>query len=322
MAYADEQGTIVAEYAYDAFGRTIEATGSMADAFRHRFSTKYYDAETGLYYYGYRFYDPELMRWFNRDPTRENGGWNLYAFVVNDPCNKIDALGLEWTVNRNGFSQADADCKCDNVEELAKRIGLEVADYQKWLSQADGHPLPSSATEVMKKRKFRIPNIVYAYWAGDVGWTGKTWVNWNSSIIHLKNLGFATIAHNHTAGSSYVLQNILQVAASSRALHGLYYWGHGWAPYPSYGLTTSGGDDVVYYRNVTFADGTAKSGVSLPYKMALGLIYACDSNSGKPALFSGAPGGIWHGYSGALYPIIPFRYHVNSHIHHGDQETK
>jgi RHS repeat-associated protein len=30
----------------------------MADSFRHRFSTKYYDAETGLYYYGYRFYAP------------------------------------------------------------------------------------------------------------------------------------------------------------------------------------------------------------------------------------------------------------------------
>ena len=31
----------------------------MADVFRHRFSTKYYDDETGLYYYGYRFYSPK-----------------------------------------------------------------------------------------------------------------------------------------------------------------------------------------------------------------------------------------------------------------------
>ncbi|MGI6494698.1 MAG: RHS repeat-associated core domain-containing protein [Kiritimatiellia bacterium] len=72
-AYVDEQGAIVAEYTYDAFGFTIEATGSMADAFLHRFSTKYLDVETGLYYYGYRFYAPELMRWLNRDPIEEEG---------------------------------------------------------------------------------------------------------------------------------------------------------------------------------------------------------------------------------------------------------
>jgi uncharacterized protein RhaS with RHS repeats len=48
-----EQGVIVAEYIYDAFGSTITATGSISDTFHHRFSTKYYDTETGLYYYGY-----------------------------------------------------------------------------------------------------------------------------------------------------------------------------------------------------------------------------------------------------------------------------
>jgi RHS repeat-associated protein len=105
-AYADETGTIVAEYTYDAFGRTIEATGLLADAFRHRFSTKYYDAETGFYYYGYRFYAPELMRWLSRDPIGENGGCNIYAFVDNNSFSFVDWLGLEnlchcfnWTVD-------------------------------------------------------------------------------------------------------------------------------------------------------------------------------------------------------------------------------
>ncbi|MGI6496838.1 MAG: RHS repeat-associated core domain-containing protein [Kiritimatiellia bacterium] len=95
IAYADETGTIVAEYTYDAFGRTIAATGSLADAFRHRFSTKYYDAEIGLYYYGYRFCAPELMRWLNQDPIGEEGGVNLYAFCGNDGVNGVDLLGME-----------------------------------------------------------------------------------------------------------------------------------------------------------------------------------------------------------------------------------
>ena len=52
IAYADEQGAIVAEYTYDAFGHTISKSGQLADDLRHRFSTKYYDVETGCYYYG------------------------------------------------------------------------------------------------------------------------------------------------------------------------------------------------------------------------------------------------------------------------------
>ena len=80
-------------YTYDAFGRTISQSGPLADVFRHRFSSKYFDIETGLYYYGYRFYHPVLMRWLTRDPIEERGGLNFYSFVNNNPFN-IDKLGL------------------------------------------------------------------------------------------------------------------------------------------------------------------------------------------------------------------------------------
>ena len=56
--YLDSSGNTVAQYTYDAFGNTIGKSGLMCDFFRHRFSTKYLDIETGLYYYGYRFYCP------------------------------------------------------------------------------------------------------------------------------------------------------------------------------------------------------------------------------------------------------------------------
>ena len=57
--YIDENGNVVAAYEYDDFGRLLSSSGPMAEVFRHRFSTKYYDDETGLYYYGYRFYSPK-----------------------------------------------------------------------------------------------------------------------------------------------------------------------------------------------------------------------------------------------------------------------
>ena len=91
--HIDLNGVIVVEYTYDAFGRTISQTGSMADMFRHRFSTKYYDSEAGFCYYGYRHYFPELRRWLSRDPLEEEGSVNLTSFLDNNPFANIDPLG-------------------------------------------------------------------------------------------------------------------------------------------------------------------------------------------------------------------------------------
>ena len=94
--YIDESGNVVAAYEYDDFGRTISQTGSLAHLFRHRFSTKYFDLETGLYYYGYRFYSPSLMRWLNRDPIEEEGGLNLYGFCGNCVVANYDKGGCAY----------------------------------------------------------------------------------------------------------------------------------------------------------------------------------------------------------------------------------
>jgi RHS repeat-associated protein len=63
--------TLTAYYDYDAFGSTLRATGPAAVANGYRFSTKPVDEETGLVYYGYRWYHPELGRWLSRDPIGE-----------------------------------------------------------------------------------------------------------------------------------------------------------------------------------------------------------------------------------------------------------
>jgi RHS repeat-associated protein len=94
MGYWDAQGNVVAEYTYDAFGKLIASSGPMADVFSFRYSTKYFDPETGFYYYGYRYYSPELMRWITRDPIGEEGGVNLYAMCGNSITWQIDYLGL------------------------------------------------------------------------------------------------------------------------------------------------------------------------------------------------------------------------------------
>jgi RHS repeat-associated protein len=89
----DSSGAIVASYRYDTFGKVVATSGSLNQPFQ--FSTKRFDSDTGLNYYGYRFYNPSIERWMNRDPLGEAGGINLYGFVGGDPVNWVDPWGLE-----------------------------------------------------------------------------------------------------------------------------------------------------------------------------------------------------------------------------------
>jgi len=93
-AYLDSQGAAVGAFEYDAFGNTVAENVSGGLHLPFRFSTKYWDAETGLYYYGYRYYRPDLGRWVSRDPIGENGGRNLYVIVHNRSVDRRDLLGL------------------------------------------------------------------------------------------------------------------------------------------------------------------------------------------------------------------------------------
>jgi RHS repeat-associated protein len=107
-------GAILASYEYGPFGEVIRVTGPMAKANPMRYSTKYDDDETGLNYYGYRYYDPGTGRWPSRDPMgeevflrkmskgkarnvqqylRKQANLPAYLFVKNDGLGKIDALG-------------------------------------------------------------------------------------------------------------------------------------------------------------------------------------------------------------------------------------
>jgi RHS repeat-associated protein len=90
----DDGGNVQAHYEYDPFGNTTVGIGSWANGNVWRFSTKTVDAESGLYYYGYRFYDPAFGRWPNRDPLGEIEGDNLLVFSNNAAISNIDILGL------------------------------------------------------------------------------------------------------------------------------------------------------------------------------------------------------------------------------------
>jgi RHS repeat-associated protein len=88
-------GAVAAHYEYAPFGGGVRQTGTYAEANPFRFSSEYFDAETGLVYYNYRYYSPELGRWLTRDPIQEQGGLNLMGMLANNVLNYVDLLGLK-----------------------------------------------------------------------------------------------------------------------------------------------------------------------------------------------------------------------------------
>ena len=81
--YIDAQGMIAAHYSYSISGSIIHQSGTMADQFTYRFSTKPFENETGFIRYPKRPYSPVIGRFLTRDPSGVNGGPNEYAFAKN-----------------------------------------------------------------------------------------------------------------------------------------------------------------------------------------------------------------------------------------------
>lgn len=103
--WVNTSGALLDRREYSPFGQLIAhykfGSSATLDRLRYGFSTKYNDAESGLLYYGYRYYDPVAGRWPSRDPIGESGGPNLYAFSGNEAISNLDYLGL-YEVSVNG----------------------------------------------------------------------------------------------------------------------------------------------------------------------------------------------------------------------------
>jgi RHS repeat-associated protein len=84
-------GTVSDSFVYDSFGNVTSSTGTFAQPFRY--TGREWDAETGLYYYRARYFDPSAGRFLSEDPIRFQGGANFYRYTQNSPLNWIDPSG-------------------------------------------------------------------------------------------------------------------------------------------------------------------------------------------------------------------------------------
>ena len=97
VALIDTTGQVTDSYIYDPFGSCIH-TGLSDNPFR--FSSEYFDKETGLVYYNYRYYSSILGRWLSRDLLDDNSKALLYVSCHNNPIFFYDRLGMFFSCAR------------------------------------------------------------------------------------------------------------------------------------------------------------------------------------------------------------------------------
>ena len=91
LTTASSSPAVVNTYTYDAYGKTLSASETVANPFRY--TGEYTDAESGFIYLRARYYDPETQQFLTVDPAL---AWTeqAYAYVGGSPTNFVDPLGL------------------------------------------------------------------------------------------------------------------------------------------------------------------------------------------------------------------------------------
>ena len=129
----------------------------MAQQNRFRFSTKYNDAESGLYYYGYRCCGPIRDRWLSWDPIGEPRfetpgrkgtrgvalAADLYGFLGDNPLDEFDIFGLyeyEWEGN---FTDGEKKAIQDSIERVRDRANALIKQMEDNIKTLKKCPCPA-----------------------------------------------------------------------------------------------------------------------------------------------------------------------------------
>ncbi len=194
----DEFGTVISYEEYHPYGTSAyRSSKSNVDLSlkRYRFSGKERDDETGLYYFGARYYAAWLGRWTSSDPAGFVDGLNLFAYCKNSPIiyhdrsgtngkrinyklegalkslrgiddpgvfsEKLRALGFDFT----GFDPSGKEMKPDEGGRgvgLAKSLGKSKWTVGTWLQrpsegQSKGSSSPSAGAVSLPPRPLIQP---------------------------------------------------------------------------------------------------------------------------------------------------------------------
>ena len=132
---------------YYPFGRTQTASPQASFQVSRRFTGQVFDAESGLYYYNARYYDPELGRFIQPDDTIPDLGnpqsYNRYSYCVNNPLRYTDPTGHsfeDYVLGATGLAgfvaSSRADAWSQTVGGRSGNLGFKsFADAQNYVAE-------------------------------------------------------------------------------------------------------------------------------------------------------------------------------------------
>jgi RHS repeat-associated protein len=125
----DGNGDELENISYDSFGKS-EGSGLT----RYTYTGREFDADTGLYYYRARWYDPQIGRFISEDPIGfEGGDINFFTYVANNPVNDSDPSGLQRRAGPTGRGNyhPQSRVRCNPSQDCAT-----LANNMKEIAQA------------------------------------------------------------------------------------------------------------------------------------------------------------------------------------------
>ena len=228
----NDSGEVVQRVEYLPTGETFIEQQDTSWVSPHKFNGKELDEETGLYYYGARYYDPRLSLWLGTDPMQgKYPDVSTYCYTMGNPVRLIDPDGRDWYIDIDKTYQYSPNVH--SQKDLGKgqtylwpsrndtKAGIyyrsdgsmiyknETAAYNRMWNQADKHYRTTGDRKGREVSAFILNNgniLILPDYAnnkntskiGEYGYKIKS----NGTLLHGKET-FAIIAqiHTHQKGS-------------------------------------------------------------------------------------------------------------------------
>ncbi|WP_231556697.1 RHS repeat domain-containing protein [Prevotella disiens] len=134
------------------------------------FNAKEFDEETGMYYYGARYYEPRLSLWMSVDPlTEKSPNVSAYVYCFGNPLKYIDPIGLDsvyWgqdgtKLGTFGSNTTETKNYVIKTSQSTDVIYKDSNPTQKGKSNPISQKEYDKTVEEIKKGDFSSKNIVY-----------------------------------------------------------------------------------------------------------------------------------------------------------------
>ena len=124
IASTDDNQNVLARYEYDVFGAIRSETGTSDNT--RKFTGKEFDADSNLYYYGARYYDPYIGRFTQRDSIADGVNWYAYTLMANIPIfTVVDSdpfvfteASLDMEMRVSAHNEESTNLKTNKLEKL------------------------------------------------------------------------------------------------------------------------------------------------------------------------------------------------------------